>query len=131
MDKRQTFAVIGTVILLVGAFMTLFGAVYSTTFTNVAVSLYSGYQAHTTIFHYYLCPIWSPPTTITGTDCAIQVSGPVPSPPSPPCILASIPCSANYTLNFIGIVLILLGVVVVGKGRATARVAFAVESREN
>lgn len=96
----KSLLVVGTVVLLVGVIMALFGAVYSTTF-DTATS-------------YYLCPIWYGPIptfpfTINLANCWYLVG------PSPPSQLAffSFLGKINYLPNFIGIALILLGIIVV------------------
>ena len=110
--------------------MALFGAVYSTTIitgtegsftSNAKITLnFSGYGAFQELpSTYYLYPIWSPPTwshvNYSAASC-IRSSQYTPFNPPPSCVPPPASISANYTVNFIGIVLVLLGVVVMVRG---------------
>ncbi len=117
----------GTVIVLVGGVMAIFGAVYSTTiYVRRAYDCGTGCQGQTIqdiVTSYYAYPIWNPPTwsqvNYNVTHCAIQ-SWYTPFSPPPSCIPPPLSSSANYLVNFMGIVLALLGVVMIVRGDATA-----------
>ncbi len=127
----KSLLVIGTVLLFVGVVMALFGAVYSTT-NHFAIlqectngCSVSGTISQPIVKSYYLYPIWSPPQypnqspPNTVTLCGLQAERQTwytPINPPPSCLPPPAMTSVSYTLNLIGIVLMLLGIVVVVRG---------------
>ncbi len=123
----KSFLVAGVTILLIGGTMAIFGAVYSATiYTGRAYDCGTGCQGQTiqnNVTSYYAYPMWSPPTwshvNYNVTHCTIQ-SWYTPFSPPPSCIPPPVSSSANYLVNFIGIVLVLLGVVMIVRDYTSA-----------
>lgn len=119
-EKSRPLLVAGTAILLVGAFMALFGAAYSATVTvystNPTIGGSSGGMQASDVTSYYLCPVWSNSNIdITPFNIASCMRLTGSSLPSQLAFLSPLG-RTDYLPNFIGVVLMLLGVVMVVRG---------------
>ncbi len=123
---------IGTVILLVGVVLTLSGAVYSASYSvgrdYSCGRGCSGSSPQTIVQSHYLYPIWSPqtwsPLNYRATYCVVLPSWYTPFTPPPLCnpppVEPLATSSANYLVNLVGIVLIVVGFVMMVRGHTTA-----------
>jgi len=115
----------GLVFLLVGVFLTAFGAVYSTS-TDIALVGDCGPGCGetfgaTVVTAYYLYPIWGPPTWNSAnyqlTSCSIRAWYTPLNPPSS-CVPQPDSSTPNYILNAVGAIWMVGGVAFLLKGRS-------------
>lgn len=130
-EMRPLLAV-GLTFLLVGIFLTVFGAIYNTS-TVVSGVVNCGPGCSEVISGsissaYYLYPVWSPPSWVTAnyqpTSCSIQ-SWYTPLTPPASCVPHPDMTSANYLLNLVGVIWIVGGVAFLLKSRSVSSIPSA------